>query len=106
MHRSSAKSKARDAQFGISVAISPDSIGTIAIVGAFYDDDNGPDSRSAYLFDAAAAPGKCPWDLDGTGNVGILDLLTLLVAWGTDPGGPPGFDGDGPGAPGSASSTC
>ena len=28
-------------------------------------------------------------------NVGITDLLTLLDAWGTDPGGPPDFDGDG-----------
>ena len=37
----------------------------------------------------------CPWDLDGTGSVGILDLLALLAAWGTDPGGPPDFDGDG-----------
>ena len=40
-------------------------------------------------------PECCPWDLDGTGSVGILDLLALLAAWGTDPGGPPDFDGDG-----------
>ncbi|MCH8343840.1 MAG: hypothetical protein IH983_07620 [Planctomycetes bacterium] len=76
--------------FGLSVAIS----GATAIVGALWDDDNGDDSGSAYLFDAAA-PGTCPWDLDGTGSVGILDLLALLEAWGTDPGGPPDFDGDG-----------
>ncbi|MCZ6611106.1 MAG: hypothetical protein O6941_00605, partial [Planctomycetota bacterium] len=76
--------------FGISVAIS----GATAIVGASGDDDNGDLSGSAYLFDAAA-PGKCPWDLDGNGSVGILDLLALLVAWGSDPGGPPDFDGDG-----------
>ena len=38
--------------FGISVAISPDSIGT-AIVGAFHDNDNGENSGSAYLFDTA-----------------------------------------------------
>ncbi len=31
----------------------------------------------------------------GNGTVGILDLLVLLAAWGTDPGGPPDFDGDG-----------
>ncbi len=37
-------------QFGTSVAISPDSIGT-AIVGAHRDDDNGSLSGSAYLFD-------------------------------------------------------
>ena len=33
--------------------------------------------------------------LDGDGSVGILDLLALLAAWDTDPGGPPDFDGDG-----------
>ena len=76
--------------FGISVAIS----GATAIVGANGDDDNGTDSGSAFLFDAAA-PGKCPWDLDGDDTVGILDLLALLAAWGADPGGPPDFDGDG-----------
>ncbi|MCH8152269.1 MAG: hypothetical protein IH830_07840, partial [Planctomycetes bacterium] len=77
--------------FGGSVAIS----GTTAIVGALGHDDNGDNSGSAYLFDAAVAPGMCPWDLDAGGNVGITDLLALLAAWGTDPGGPPDFDGDG-----------
>ena len=76
--------------FGISVAMS----GATAIVGAYRDDDNGPDSGSAYLFDAVGT-GMCLWDLDGTGTVGILDLLALLAAWGSDPGGPPDFDGDG-----------
>ena len=38
---------AADDWFGFSVAIS----GTTAIVGAFLDDDNGPESGSAYLFD-------------------------------------------------------
>ena len=38
---------------------------------------------------------ECPWDLDGSGGVGIADFLALLAAWGTDPGGPPDFDGDG-----------
>jgi hypothetical protein len=37
----------------------------------------------------------CPWDLDGSGDVGVTDFLALLQAWGTDPGGPPDFDGDG-----------
>ncbi|MCZ6611586.1 MAG: FG-GAP repeat protein [Planctomycetota bacterium] len=68
-------------RFGISVAIR----GGTAIVGAYHDDDNGSLSGSAYLFDSAA-PGKCPWDLDAGGSVGILDLLALLAAWGTNPG--------------------
>ena len=63
--------------FGISVAIN----GATAIVGADHNDDNGTDSGSAYLFDAAA-PGNCPWDLDGSGDVGVKDLLFLLGAWG------------------------
>ncbi|MCZ6542515.1 MAG: FG-GAP repeat protein, partial [Planctomycetota bacterium] len=82
---------ATDDLFGWSVAIS----GTTALAGALVDDDNGDFSGSAYLFDAAAAPGMCPWDLNGNSDVGILDLLALLAAWGTDPGGPPDFDGDG-----------
>ncbi len=67
--------------FGISVAIS----GATAVVGAFLDDDNGDLSGSAYLFDAAATR-KCPWDLDGDGNVGTGDLILLLGSWG-DPYG-------------------
>ncbi len=80
--------------FGISVAISS----TTAIVGAIFDDDNGTDSGSADLFDAAAAPGKCPWDLDDNGIVGASDLLSLLVSWGPCPpkgNCPADFDGNG-----------
>ncbi len=77
--------------FGISVAIS----GATAIVGAFLDDDNGEDSGSAYLFDAAATPGKCPWDLDGNADVGASDLLGLLVSWGPCKGCPADFDDSG-----------
>ncbi len=40
---------------------------------------------------------ECPWDLDGSGDVGIVDLLALLAAWDTKPGGPPDFDGGGVG---------
>jgi hypothetical protein len=39
----------------------------------------------------------CPWDLDGSGSVGTADLLDLLSQWGTNPGGPPDFDGGGVG---------
>jgi hypothetical protein len=37
----------------------------------------------------------CPWDLDESDVVGVVDLLALLAAWGTDPGGPPDFNDDG-----------
>ncbi|MHC4970366.1 MAG: hypothetical protein ACYTF4_17375, partial [Planctomycetota bacterium] len=48
----------------------------------------------AVRLDAALCDGGCPWDLDG-GGVGVSDFLALLAQWGTDPGGPPDFDGDG-----------
>ncbi len=78
-------------RFGWSVAIG----GTTAIVGAWRHDDNGSNSGSAYLFDAAL--GKCPWDLDASGDVGLLDLLLLLANWGPCGTAPPcgcGFDDD------------
>ena len=31
------------------------------------------------------APDPCPWDLDGTGDVGVKDLLVLLGVWGPCP---------------------
>jgi 3-phytase len=38
----------------------------------------------------------CLWDLVAPiGGVDELDVLVVLEAWGTDPGGPPDFDGDG-----------
>ena len=37
----------------------------------------------------------CAPDMDNSGSVGPLDLVTLIVAWGTNPGGPPDFDANG-----------
>lgn len=75
--------------FGISISVWGDS----AAVGATWDDDNGHDSGSVYVLDLnCAAP--CPQDLDASGAVDVLDLLALLAAWGSDPGGPPDFNGD------------
>ncbi len=59
------------------------------------DTGNGPPpivDIGAYEFQVESL---CPWDLDGNGSVGAADLLALLVAWGSNPGGPPDFDGDG-----------
>lgn len=42
-----------------------------------------------------AEPGlPCPWDIDGTGDVGISDLLDLLADWGPCKGCPSDFDGN------------
>jgi hypothetical protein len=78
-------------RFGVSVGISGATGKEAAIVGAYWDDDNGTNSGSAYLFDASS----CPWDLDGSGSVGASDLLSLLVSWGPCKGCPADFDGDG-----------
>ncbi len=54
-------------------------------------------SRSASAEPSVTYPPleKCPWDLDGSGNVGVNDMPDLIAQWGTNPGGPPDFDGDG-----------
>ena len=77
-------------QFGLSVAISS----ATAIVGARHDDDNGDNSGSAYLFDAASVS-SCPWDFDNDGAVGPFDLATVLSNWGECSGCPQDFNGDG-----------
>ena len=59
--------------FGETVAIS----GATAIVGAHQNDDNGADSGSAYLFDAAV-PGTCPWDVNGDGVVNHHDIVEVV----------------------------
>ncbi|MHC4414320.1 MAG: alginate lyase family protein [Planctomycetota bacterium] len=38
---------------------------------------------------------SCNADLDGDGLVGLPDLLALVAAWGTDPGGAPDFNRNG-----------
>lgn len=42
-----------------------------------------------------AGKGGSIYDLDSDGQVGTSDLLTLLAAWGKNPGHPADFDGDG-----------
>ena len=43
----------------------------------------------------AGGCGGCEADLDDDGTVGLSDLLDLLAAWDSNPGGPPDFDDDG-----------
>ncbi|MEE9131672.1 MAG: hypothetical protein V3T84_16780 [Phycisphaerales bacterium] len=70
------------------------------LVGAFglfiFNEPGGPGGQLSGRFDDVTfGVTACLWDLDNNGNVGASDLLALLVAWGTDPSGPPDFDGDG-----------
>ncbi len=51
------------------------------------------DRAGVYAYRTPGPP--CPADLDDDGLVGITDLIALLSAWGSDPGGPPDLDGDG-----------
>jgi uncharacterized membrane protein YeaQ/YmgE (transglycosylase-associated protein family) len=39
--------------------------------------------------------GSCPGDIDSDGQVGVVDFLALLEAWGPNPGHPADVDGDG-----------
>ncbi len=107
-------------EFGTGVAVNAQ----IALAGAPFADDPGDDAGVAFFYGPGApqdcngngvlddceiadgsAPDRngdgvpdecaCPLDLDGDGAVGVSDLLGLLAAWGSDPGGPPDLDGDG-----------
>ena len=60
--------------FGRSVAIN----GNMAVVGAYWDDDNGLNSGSAYLFPTGA---PCPADLTGDGVLNFFDVSAFLVAF-------------------------
>jgi len=76
----------------------PDTDGDGAIDGA----DNcpleaNPDQRDVDGDGDGDACDDCPGDLDGNSTVGITDFLLLLGQWGTSPGGPPDYDGDGVG---------
>ncbi|NNF41745.1 MAG: hypothetical protein HKN62_01630 [Phycisphaerales bacterium] len=54
-----------------------------------------PPPNSPYNFRVTLCSGFCPADLDGSGDVGFADLLTILAAWGPCPGCPADLDGSG-----------
>jgi hypothetical protein len=56
-----------------------------------------PDQRDVDGDGHGDACDDCPGDLDGDNTAGITDFLLLLAQWGTSPGGPPDYDGDGVG---------
>ncbi len=68
---------------------------TVALAGTFSGEVDWALVGFEILPGAGTPEPPCPWDLDGGGDVGVTDLLSLLAQWSTDPGGPPDFDGDG-----------
>ncbi|NNM25731.1 MAG: CRTAC1 family protein [Phycisphaerales bacterium] len=54
--------------------------------------DPGLDVDGDGLLDSCSA---CPADLDGSGDVGFTDLLSIIVVWGPCPGCPADLDGSG-----------
>ena len=74
-------------QFGGRVALD----GVSALIGASGDDDNGPESGSAFLYALNCA---CPADFNGDGVVDTRDFVTYLNAWAA---GEAGADIDGNG---------
>ena len=89
-------------QFGISVSIcaGPLSSGDYALVGAYWDDDNGTDSGSVYVFDAPGgtwtdrseffkllAPDGSPRDYFGYSVSGDANYAVVGAQWRNSPGG-------------------
>ncbi len=80
--------------FGVSVAVS----GDIAVVGAPRNDDACPrdpdcNSGSAYVF-CNISPFVCPADTDGSSVVDVVDLVNVILAWGSaDPAADVNADG-------------
>ena len=71
--------------FGLALSLAGS---TAAIASPFHDSfQNGGDSGAVYMFDMdqVNCDLPCPWDLDGSGDVGVKDLLFLLGTWGPCP---------------------
>ena len=62
-------------RFGYAVAVS----GETTVVGAYWDEDFGFGSGSAYVFDIGGI--GCPADLNGDGVVDTRDFIDFLSAW-------------------------
>ncbi|MCK4873294.1 MAG: FG-GAP repeat protein [Phycisphaerales bacterium] len=76
--------------FGRSVAIDGDT----AIIAAYFDDDHGLFSGSAYVFTDLGVPDPCVGDLNGDGQRDQSDLGILLSHYELDDGGDLDSDGD------------
>lgn len=85
--------------------LSGDEPGLLAYYSFNADDarDDGPHGHDGIFVGQVAAADSgaidcaapCPWDMNCSGAIDVGDLLTMLGAWGSEPQGPPDFDGGG-----------
>ena len=69
----------------------PDTSGWFALDGVNFMIEGDPVWDHAFTITGeTTGGGPCPWDLDGSGDVGVSDFLDLLGQWGPCPGPPPG----------------
>ena len=69
--------------FGMSVSIDQNRV----IVGVPRDDDEGPQSGSAWVFTCENTDDNpCPGDFDGDGFITVEDLLVVISGWGAPAG--------------------
>jgi hypothetical protein len=73
-------------RFGLDVSVS----GDVAVIGASFDDDNGDNSGSAYVFDVGGCGActrdpdwQCDGDVDGDGQVNPVDSGLVQSAFGS-----------------------
>jgi hypothetical protein len=78
---------------GFFVARPGSTIYELDLSGNLLNSFAGPDGFTEGLDFLTAEP--CPWDLNGNGNVGVLDLLLLIASWGSCEDCPADFDGNG-----------
>ena len=76
-------------RFGVSVTslgdLDGDRVADLA-VGAQLDDDGGINRGAVWVLFLDGVPQTpCPWDIDGSNDVGVKDLLILLGEWGPCP---------------------
>ena len=90
IHKLSASDGSANDVFGYSTSIS----GNAILIGAFYDDDNGENSGSAYVYNIEEAT-VCPGDATGDLVVDVVDFSQLLIDFGqSGPGLSADFNGD------------
>jgi hypothetical protein len=73
-----------------------DAAGNLYVGGAFSNVNTAGQVMAVMKYASQVGTGEpCPWDVDGDGQVGIIDFLEVLGSWGPCGGCPADVDGDG-----------